>query len=103
MKLLRLSITVNFTKDERIYNISQLGGYDAPLCEQQYTHGSCYIFLFKFKLFDQLISPKLPQILDIYSVVTLYTLSRRIHYVKFLAFHGNQLEYNGSQGANGAG
>ena len=24
-------------------------------------------------------------------------------YVKFLAFHSNQLEYNGSQGANGAG
>ena len=23
--------------------------------------------------------------------------------MKFLAFHGNQLEYNGSQGANGAG
>ena len=31
------------------------------------------------------------------------TLYRRIHHVKFLAFHGNQLEYNGSQGANGAG
>ena len=29
---------------------------------------------------------------------------RRIHHVKkLLAFHGNQLEYNGSQGANGAG
>ena len=28
---------------------------------------------------------------------------RRIHHVKFWAFHGNQLEYNGSQGANGAG
>ena len=27
---------------------------------------------------------------------------RRIHHVKFLAFHGNQLEYNGSQGTNGA-
>ena len=25
---------------------------------------------------------------------------RRIHHVKFLAFHGNQLEYNGSHGAN---
>ena len=34
-------------------NISQLGGYDAPFCEQQYTHGSCYISLFKFKSFDQ--------------------------------------------------
>ena len=28
---------------------------------------------------------------------------RRIHQVKFSAFHGNQLEYNGSQGANVAG
>ena len=28
---------------------------------------------------------------------------RRIHHVKFLAFEGNQLEYNGSQGANDAG
>ena len=34
-------------------NISQLGDYDAPFCEQQYTHGSCYISLFKFKSFDQ--------------------------------------------------
>ena len=24
-------------------NISQLGNYDAPLCEQQHTHGLCYI------------------------------------------------------------
>ena len=55
-------------------NISQLGDYDVPFCEQQqYTHGSCYISLFKFKSFDQLISPKLPHILDIYSVVALQT------------------------------
>ena len=52
-------------------NISQLSYYDAPSCEQRYTHGSCYISLFKFKSFDQLIPPKLPQILDIYSVVAL--------------------------------
>ena len=52
-------------------NISQLGDYDALFCEQQYTHGSCYISLFKFRSFDQLIPPKLPQILDIYSVVAL--------------------------------
>ena len=56
-------------------NISQLGDYDVPFCEQQYTHGSCYISLFKLKSFDQLISPKLPQILDIYSVVALYSTS----------------------------
>ena len=52
-------------------DISQLGDYDAPFCEQQYTHESCHISLFKFKSFDQLIPPKLPQILDIYSVVAL--------------------------------
>ena len=49
-------------------NISQLGDYDAPFCEQQDTHGSCSITLFKFKSFDQLYPPKLPQI---YSVVIL--------------------------------
>ena len=50
-------------------NISQLGDYDVPFCEQ-YRHGSCYISLFKFKSFDQLIPPPPPpnllQILDIY-------------------------------------
>ena len=52
-------------------NISQLGDYNAPFCEQQYTHGSCYISLSKFKSFNQLIPPKLHEILDIYSVVAL--------------------------------
>ena len=52
-------------------NISHLGDYDAPFCEQQYTHGSYYISLFKLKSFDLIIPPKLPQILDIYSVVAL--------------------------------
>ena len=52
-------------------NIRQLGYYGAPFCEQQYTHGSCYITLLKFKSFGQLIPPKLPQMLDIYSVVAL--------------------------------
>ena len=28
------------------FHISQLGDYDAPFCEQQYTHGSCYLYLF---------------------------------------------------------
>ena len=37
--------------------ISQLGDYDVPFCEQQYTNGSCYISLFKFKSFHQLIRP----------------------------------------------
>ena len=39
-------------------NISQLGDYDAPFCEQQYKHGSCYISLFKFKPFDQFNTPQ---------------------------------------------
>ena len=52
-------------------NISQLGDYDAPFCEQQYKHGSCYISLFKLKSFGQFDNPKLPQIFDIYSVVAL--------------------------------
>ena len=68
MKLFRLSITVNFTKMKED-NISQLGDYDGPFCEQQYSHGSCYISLFKFKSFHEFNTPKLPQILDISSVV----------------------------------
>ena len=39
-------------------NISQLGDYDTPFCEQQYTHGFCYISLFKFKSFDQFNTPQ---------------------------------------------
>ena len=36
---------------------SQLGDYDAPFFEQQHTHGSFHISLFKFKLFDQFNTP----------------------------------------------
>ena len=50
-------------------NFSQLDDYDVPFCEQQYLHGSCYIFLLKLKSFDQLIPSKLPQISDIYSAM----------------------------------
>ena len=39
-------------------NISQLGDYDVPFCEQQFTHGSCYMSLFKFNSFDQFITPQ---------------------------------------------
>ena len=38
------------------------------------THGSCSISLFKFKSFHQFNTPKPPQILDIYSVVALQYL-----------------------------
>ena len=37
------------------------------------------------------------------TAVQQYGHYRRSHYATFLAFHGNQLEYNGSQGSNGAG
>ena len=57
-------------------NINQLGDHDAPFCEQQYMHGSCHISLFKFKSFDQFNTPKLPQILDIYSVMALQKVGR---------------------------
>ena len=39
-------------------NISPLGDYDELFCEQQYTHGSCYISLFKFKSFYQFNTPQ---------------------------------------------
>ena len=55
-------LSLQKTKED---NISQLGDYDAPFCEQQYMHGSFYISLSKFKSFDQLIPTKLSQILDI--------------------------------------
>ena len=42
-------------------NISRLGDYDASFCEQQYTHGSCDIVLFKFKSFDQFNTPPPPK------------------------------------------
>ena len=58
VKLLRLSITINFTKDEKKDNISQLGDYDVTFCEQQYMHRSYYISLLKFKSFGQLIKHK---------------------------------------------
>ena len=70
MEALSPSVLQKMKKD----NIGQLDDYDAPFCEQQYTHGSCCISSFKFKSFDQFNSPELPQILDIYSVVALYLI-----------------------------
>ena len=67
-------------------NISQLGDYDAPFCEQEYTHGSCYISLFKFKSFDQFDAPKLSQILDIRELKAIFREER--HFLLFKAiFH----------------
>ena len=49
--------------------VSQLGDYDAAFCEQQYTHGSCYISLFKFKSFDPFNTPHNCLKFDICSVL----------------------------------
>ena len=70
VKFLRLFITISVTKDEKD-NISQLDDYNVLFCEQQDTHWSCCISLFKFKSFYQFNPPKQPQILDIYSVVAI--------------------------------
>ena len=50
-------------------NISQLGDYDALFCEQQYTHGPCYISFFKFKSCDQLIPPKVRGKLMLFNIL----------------------------------
>ena len=39
-------------------NISQLGDYDEPFCEQQDTRGSCYISSSTFKSFNQFNTPQ---------------------------------------------
>ena len=74
-------------------NISQLGDYDLPFCEQQNMHGSCCISLFKFKSVDQFIPPKLLQILDIYSVVALQVVviepTRTLHNCRRCNFHSS--------------
>ena len=50
---------------------SQLKDYDASFGEGPSARWSRYISLFKFKSSDQFNTPKLPQILGIYSVVLL--------------------------------
>ena len=52
-------------------NLTERDHYGVSFSEQQYTHGSCYISLFKCKSFGQSDPPEWPQILDIYSVVAL--------------------------------
>ena len=52
-------------------NISQLGDVTHHSMNNNTGMGLIISCLFKFKSFDQLIPPKLPQILDIYSVVAL--------------------------------
>ena len=50
-------------------DLNERDDYGVPFSEQQYTHGSCYISLFKCKSFDQSDPPEWPEVLDIYSVV----------------------------------
>ena len=52
-------------------DLNEWDDYGLLFSEQQYTHRSCYISLFKCKYFDQSDPPGWPQILDIYSVVVL--------------------------------
>ena len=47
-----------FTKIDQD-NLNERDDYDEPLSEQQYTHGSCYISLFKYKYFGQSDPPPL--------------------------------------------
>ena len=52
-------------------DLNEWDDYGVPFSEQQYTHRSCSISLFKCKYFGQSNPPGWPQILDIYSVVVL--------------------------------
>ena len=54
--------------------------------EQQYTHRSCSISLFKCKYFDQSDPPGWSQILDIYSVVSLQSMSIHLSSIIYVCF-----------------
>ena len=70
VKLLRLFITISFTKDERRLFLSIGWLWWATLWTT--IHARVLLAcLFKFKSFDQFNPPEPPQILDIYSVVVL--------------------------------
>ena len=70
MSLLGLFVTISLRKINQD-KLNERDDYGEPFSGQQYTHGSCYISLFKYKFFGQSSSPESPQILDIYSVVAL--------------------------------
>ena len=70
MMLLRLFVSISLRKINED-DLNERHDYGVPFSEQQYTHGSCYISLFKCKSFDQSDPPEWPQILDIYSVMVL--------------------------------
>ena len=68
MKLFRLSITINFTKMKED-NISQFGDYDGHSVNNNTAMGLVISLCSNSNHLMSLIPPKLPQILDIYSVV----------------------------------
>ena len=68
--LLGLLVTISLQKINQD-DINERDDYGEPSSEQQYTHGSFYISLFKYKSFGKSDPPESPQILDIYSVVVL--------------------------------
>ena len=70
LTLLGLFITITLRKINQD-NLNGRDDYGVPFSEQQYTHGFCYISLFKYKSFDRSDPLESPQILDIYSVVVL--------------------------------
>ena len=70
MTLLRLFLTISLRKINED-DLNERDDYGVPFSEQQYTHGSCHISLFKCKSFDLSDPPEWSQILDIYSVVVL--------------------------------
>ena len=56
MTLLSPSVTVSLRKINED-DLNERDDYGMPFSEQQYTHGSCYISLFKCKSFDQFDPP----------------------------------------------
>ena len=59
MTLLRLFVTISLRKVNED-DLNERDNYGMPFYEQQYTHGSCYISLFKCKFFDQSDPPPPP-------------------------------------------
>ena len=73
VKLLRLLSPLILQKMKED-NINQLDDYDEPFCELQYSVGLVISLCSNSNHLMSLIPPKLPQILDIYSVVALYSI-----------------------------
>ena len=73
MKLLRLSFTINVTKKMKEDSISQLDDYDAPSVNNNTGIGLVISLCPNSNHLISLIPPRLLQILDIYSVVALYS------------------------------